>query len=232
MLIVSHRCLGFNASENSLTAFRAALNSTVDQIELDLRLTSDKQYVALHLPWFNSRHYMPQFISRTSIQEAREVGILTLQEIIEVYQNTSRRKMLRLEVKSPGQERELVQIIERSGLVDSICIASWSLQILHRCAEVNSSLQFSYSFIEGFPSAARLREILKINPHIRSVCMVPLWSRFIPEYLSSYAIPGCQLFIVESRVHLDLDLLKMRGVSGIFTKNPLDLTNGSQVATR
>jgi glycerophosphoryl diester phosphodiesterase len=225
MLIVSHRCLGFEASENSLRGFIGALGSAVDQIEIDLRLTLDNRYVALHLPYYFTRKGKVRLIARRSFQKARQDNILTLDEILDAYSSADSSKILRLEVKVSGQERELVQILENRGLINQVVIASWSLTILQKFAQINSALSLSYSFLEGVPLPFKLRRILNAHPNIRSICIVPLLSRVFPKLISRYVMPGCQLFIVSSPANSEITLLEASGVDGIFSQNPQALIN-------
>jgi len=48
MKIIAHRGASFAAPENTLAAFRLALDEGADGVELDVRLTADKRIIALH----------------------------------------------------------------------------------------------------------------------------------------------------------------------------------------
>jgi glycerophosphoryl diester phosphodiesterase len=220
MLIVSHRCLGFEASENSLRGFVGALSSAVDQIEVDLRLTCDNHYVALHLPYYFTRKGKIRLIAHRTFQKARRDNILTLDEILDAYVHSGCSKVLRLEVKVSGQEQELVRILEDRKLIGQVVVASWSCTILQQFAKISPALQLSYSFLECFISPSRLRRILNAHPFIKSICIVPLVSRLFPTYISRYVVPGCQLFMVSSATYSEVALLEANGVDGIFSQNP------------
>ncbi|TML76913.1 MAG: glycerophosphodiester phosphodiesterase, partial [Actinobacteria bacterium] len=48
MRVIAHRGASARAPENTLTAFRAALEAGADGVELDARLTADDVVVVLH----------------------------------------------------------------------------------------------------------------------------------------------------------------------------------------
>ena len=220
MQLVSHRCLGFESSENSVRGLVSGMRSAVDQIEVDLRLTSDNVFVALHLPYYFTRKGRLHLISRRTVRDAGKDNLPTLNEILDTFQAEGATKLLRLEVKVPGREMELIEELRRRNLLQSVVIASWSLRILERLREADREVRLCYSFIEGYPCPGRVRSIVSTRVNLDSLCIIPTISRFVPRFISRYLIEGVQLFVVGSPSPQQYAELEAAGVSGILTKTP------------
>jgi len=104
LCIVSHRCLGFGAPANSAAALSLALQSNVDEVELDFRLTKDGALVACHTPWYVTRTGRPYRISKLTLVQAVRLGCMPLPEALEIFAQLGAGKRLRLEMKSSGAE--------------------------------------------------------------------------------------------------------------------------------
>ena len=149
LCIVSHRCLGFGAPANSAAALSGALQSNVDEVELDFRLTKDGAFVAAHTPWHVTRTGRPYRISKLTLVQAVELGCMPLSEALEIFAHLGAGKRLRLEMKSSGAEATLLQTISDYGLLDRVVIVSWKRAALRTLRELSPSVSLSLSYILG-----------------------------------------------------------------------------------
>lgn len=149
LCVVSHRCLGFGAPANSSTALSRALQSDVDEVELDFRQTKDGEFVASHTPWYVTRAGRPYQISTLSFSQAVELGCLALSEALEIFSQLGAHKRLRIEMKNSGAEDKLLQSVSEYGLLDRVVIVSWKRMALRRLRELSPSVSLSLSYILG-----------------------------------------------------------------------------------
>ena len=146
MLIYSHRCLGFGKLENSIQALQAALFSTVDGIEFDVRLTKDHKWVTLHNPFFKSEERSVLRVhTKTYNQIKREVTLLDT--MLALFATHSKEKLLMIDVKDVGEEKQLVRMIQKYDLYDQITIIAWEPEILRRVYARDKDIKLGFSYI-------------------------------------------------------------------------------------
>ncbi len=218
LLQVSHRCLGFGSSENSLKGLISALHSGVAQVELDLRLTADSQHFALHMPYYFTRKGRLRWISKVNSQRALSDNLLPLGEILQAFEKNGQGKDLRLELKVAGQEKELLEQLETAGILKSVILASWNPTILNNLAQLNPQVRLAYSFLEHFTTPKQLLAQLKKLPPLDSLCILPLASRFSLKLLKPYLKSGCPLFVVGSFTSAQQAELLELGVRGVLAQ--------------
>lgn len=124
MLVAAHRGDSFNHYENTMGAFRAAIESGADMIETDVRLTKDGVLVLSHEENVYKATGVPGKISEMSFEELRKLNfggadefeqIPTLEEFMELISKTN--TLLNLEIKElymPGNEERCEKCVELS----------------------------------------------------------------------------------------------------------------------
>ncbi len=154
-LVIAHRGSSADAPENTLAAFRLAVEQAADAIELDVDLTCDGQVVVMH----------DATIDRTTDGHGR-VTDLTLAEIRrvdaggwksaafngervplleEVFEAVGQRVLINVEIKgmSPrgnGIEAKVAGLIEKHDLIDRVIISSFNPFILRRAKRISPRL--------------------------------------------------------------------------------------------
>ncbi len=73
--IISHRGSSYNAPENSIAAINLAWNQGVQKVEVDVRLTKDKQIVVFHDESLMRLANLPLYMSKTEFKLLRKVDI-------------------------------------------------------------------------------------------------------------------------------------------------------------
>src|SRR5262245_35483178 len=162
--VLAHRGASGSAPETTLAAYRLALQTKVDFLELDVQMTRDGEIVAIHDPrvdrttngkgriaertlqelrrldagsWFNARYpekARPEFVGER---------IPTLQEIIDVARPS--RAGLYREIKSPELypddfEARVVDLLRRNSFETRVLIQSFSARSLQKVATLAPSL--------------------------------------------------------------------------------------------
>ena len=127
-LAIAHRGYSRDGLENSLTAFRAALDLGCSYLETDINTTADGVAVVFHDATLDRTTDRQGAIARlpyAAVSAARIAGrerIVTLDEFI-VALPTAR---FNLDVKDAGSVGPVVEAIEKYGLHERVCVASFS----------------------------------------------------------------------------------------------------------
>ena len=126
MHIVAHRGATAHAPENTLEAFRAALQLGADAVELDVRLSADGVPVVYHYAYLHGGTDGSGPVWQRTLAELRDlrvggrdgVRIPMLEEVLEEFAGTG----LGLEIELKGPEPEAVGIV--GGLLETVR-AAW-----------------------------------------------------------------------------------------------------------
>jgi len=155
MRICAHRGASYYEPENTLRAFRRALEMGADRIEVDVRLTADWHVIALHDETVDrttngsgyARYLMLEEIRRLDAGKGERIP--TLMEIINLVKD---RADLLIDVKDLGMEDELAEIILNEDLIGDVVFIS-SLNVIRRLKEICSEFQICpyYKFVADDP---------------------------------------------------------------------------------
>ena len=152
MLNIAHRGASGTFPENTLSAFRAAIDAGADMCELDVQLTRDGAVVVIH----------DETVERTTDGKG-EVAELTLEELKrldagakfkggalkgeriptldEVFSVTSGKCGLNIELKAGGLEHQVAQIMQaRNAFGDSI-VSSFDWDYLKKIQQLHFNIR-------------------------------------------------------------------------------------------
>lgn len=112
MLILSHRGYHVNVPENTLEAFRAAIELGVDGIETDIRLTADGVAILFH------DHLAPDGreianLSHRAVNAAAGYAVPTVEQALELSVPDPSTFVWNLEVKTPAAIDPTIAIVQR-----------------------------------------------------------------------------------------------------------------------
>ena len=127
-LILGHRGAPREAPENTMRAFRLALEQGADGIELDVQASADGVAVILHddtLDRTTNAHGDVSLLSWAEISAARSEGepVPRLEEVAAWAAETG--AFLNVEIKRPGIEATALAVIERAGHTASTLFSSF-----------------------------------------------------------------------------------------------------------
>jgi|GEM_PF-4253970 len=146
--IITHRCRMYGP-ENSLAAFGEALDSAVDAIEIDVQLTKDKQFLLNHDAWYRDGRGKKHTIKRQLLVDAERCGRFSLDTALTLFKRYGAGKELQIDVKTHGQEAQLVELIRQHKLGSHVLIVSWSGKTLETVHKLDPKLKLSFSFAPG-----------------------------------------------------------------------------------
>jgi glycerophosphoryl diester phosphodiesterase len=230
----AHRGYSVKYPENTLPAFQAAISSGVDRIELDLRMSSDRQLVVIHDDTLNRttngsgpvKKYKLNDLKKLDAGEWKSsdykgVQIPTLEE---VFQLTKGICFVDIDLKDANAAQPMVKLAEKMNMVNQIVITGKIPECTAAIRQENPSVTMFYEFSD---------EIVKNDP------------KLAVKKIREYQLPGCIInfnaansgFIRECKLHgLSIlvwgvlkkeDMIKMinLGVDSIMTDDIALLNN-------
>ena len=155
MRICAHRGASYYEPENTLRAFKRALEMGADRIEVDVRLTADGHIIALHDETVDRTTNGSGYARDMTLEEIKRLDagkgerIPTLREIIDLVRD---RADLLIDVKDHGMEDKLAETILNEGLIEDVVFIS-SLSIIRRLKEICNEFQICpyYRFVADDP---------------------------------------------------------------------------------
>lgn len=155
MKFYAHRGVMAQNPENTMSAFRAAVDAKADGIEADVHMTKDGELVLIHDETIDRTTDGQGRVTEMTLSELRKVNagvtfaiheqIPTLDELLELCRDTPIR--LNLEVKTdieryPGIEERLIDVIRRRGVSEEqIVISSFNHMTLKRLKEMAPEIE-------------------------------------------------------------------------------------------
>ncbi len=165
-LVFGHRGASFYAPMNTLPAFELALQQGAAGIELDVRLTQDKQMVIIHDADVNHTTNGEGQVSQLTFDQIRAldagawkdekfrgVQIPTLDEVFDL---VGGKFLINVEIKaeevrSDGVEALVADSIRRHGLADSVFVSSFNPLTLRRFRPLFPEVALGFLHAEDTP---------------------------------------------------------------------------------
>jgi len=144
-LVLGHRgCAGLE-SENTVRAFRKALDLEVDLIEFDVRMTRDGELVVIHDPKVDRTTNGKSYVRDFTFGEIRKLNagknkkIPSLKEAIELLKKE--KPVIVIEIKEPETTEKILKIIKKRGLEDNILIVSFWHDVLKKIKKITPGIK-------------------------------------------------------------------------------------------
>ncbi|MGN0327410.1 MAG: glycerophosphodiester phosphodiesterase family protein [Lachnospira sp.] len=156
--ISAHRGYSVAAPENTLAAFREAIDSMADEIELDVQMTKDGILVVMHDSSAYRTCGVDRNISDMTYKEVRQLDagfwygeefvgerVPSLAEVLELAKG---KIDLNIEIKADNNKqtiaKKVVKLIKRYGMEESCVITSFDYDILKEVKAVDKDIQVGY----------------------------------------------------------------------------------------
>jgi glycerophosphoryl diester phosphodiesterase len=227
--IIAHRGVTYTGfPENSLPGFRAAVEEGYEGVELDVRLSKDKEVVVFHDIRLERLTKDGRGMVRTkTLDQLRtlrlksqmvDTGIPTLKEALELFRHT--RMMINIEIKSEmpmrGRiEERVLDLIHRAGLARQIVISSFNPLVINKVQKLDSHIRTGFIYEKRLPN---------FNQRLARGLIVDSWhpnfKGVTGRVLERARQAGCRLY--PWTVNLEKDILRMieLGVDGVITDCP------------
>ena len=126
--IIAHRGFKKKYPENTMLAFRKAIEAKADYIELDVHFSADEEIVVIHNRATGHVANKDLVVKETNLNvlKSLDVGegekIPTLQEVIDLCKG---KIGINIEIKVLGMAESIVKLVEKNGMIDDIIISSF-----------------------------------------------------------------------------------------------------------
>ena len=225
MLNIAHRGASGTFPENTLSAFRAAIDAGADMCELDVQLTRDGAVVVIH----------DETVDRTTDGEG-EVAALTLEEIQrldagakfkggtvkgervptldEVFAVTSGKCGLNIELKGGGVEAQVAAVMQaRNAFADSI-VSSFNWDYLKKIQTLHFNIRVAL-LAEEKPVDLMMNAVA-----MRAHAINPRWDMVTADLCKAAHERGLKVYTWTVDADARMRALAECGVDGIMTNYP------------
>lgn len=142
--VVGHRGAAGHEPENTLRSFRRAIELGADWIELDVRMSKDGVLMVMHDETVDRTTDGTGEVAMLTLNELKRLDagkgekIPMLQEVIDLAKGKAK---IDIEIKNKGIERDVVDIIDRNGIVRKCMVSSFKPDIIKKVKELNEDIK-------------------------------------------------------------------------------------------
>lgn len=229
-LIIAHRGASGDAPENTLAAFRLAMDQGADMIELDLHQSKDGVLVICHDLKLYRTARVKKTIKQLTLKELKrlDVGrwfhprfsgetIPTLEEVLKLTENHIR---LNIEIKQgspfyPGIEERLVELLESSRMLESVQVSSFDDHALDTVRVLNPKVSIGVLAERG-----DIKQLIRKASDL-SASSLNLYTRLVtPALIQEAHRHKLQVYVYTINQVRLINYYLLMGVDGIFTNFP------------
>ena len=228
--IFAHRGASGYAPENTLEAFRLAMEQGADGIELDVHLTKDGEVVVIHDETLNRtsngqgkvRDYtleeLKKFSFHNHMEKYQGVQIPTLKEALNLVKNS--RIKVNIELKTgiywyEGIEEKTMDIVKTMGMEDRVIYSSFNHYSIQKVLEQNSDAETAYLFSDvplNMEKYAKDTGVKGLHPAVYHLKMA--------DFLETYMKSGLKVRVWTVNNKEDMKMFIDAGVDAIITNYP------------
>lgn len=172
VLNIAHRGSRYRSPENTIASFQKAVMEGADYLELDVRLSGDGCVVVSHDARLNRTSNRSGRIRRQNISELKTLDfgawfhedfknetMPTLQEVLDTFPEIG----LNIEIKAPGMEHQIVQLLGGYKHRKDLIISSFFLNILKRVQSLDSTLPLGLIISQHFGWQRKIRRCKELG---------------------------------------------------------------------
>ena len=144
MMIMGHRGAAALEPENTLRSIERAVEIGVDAVEIDVRLSKDRELVVIHDSTVDRTTNGSGPVSGYSLDDLKKLDagggqtIPTLQEVMELIGHEVK---LVIELKEEETERMVVELIKRNNLDDNVYVISFWHELVKTVKVIESCIK-------------------------------------------------------------------------------------------
>ncbi|MFB5677955.1 glycerophosphodiester phosphodiesterase [Paenibacillus terreus] len=226
----AHRGASGTCPENTMAAFRRALELGATGIETDVQRTRDGRLVLIHDEYLLRTTGDERLVEEVTVEEVRELDagswfgeafkgekLPFLEELLDLVSGTD--IILNLELKNSirpysGMEEQVIAAVKKAGLEEQVLISSFNHYSLAECKKIAPEIQTGVLYIEGLYQPweyARTFGATALHPYKEAVT---------PEWVAAAAEAGIVYNPFTVNEAEEMKSLIAAGVNGIITDYP------------
>lgn len=224
--ITAHRGDSHSAPENTLSAFKKAMDNMADYIELDVRQTKDGKIVVMHDNSTFRTTGVARKVGEMTLDEIKQLDagsffdesyageeIPTLDEVLELVNG---KIMVNIEIKTADTDQniaqEVVKVIDSYDAQDKVVITSFDYHALQQVKQWNPDIQVGYILSVAYGDFYNMDgvDFFSMNASFLSI-------RLVDAIHNS----GKQVYAWTVNNEASIKNLSNKGVDNIITDNPV-----------
>jgi len=235
-LIIAHRGYRAKYPENTLGAFKAALEAGAAMIELDVSLSYDRKLVVIHDATLQRTTNGNGPVNGLTLEELKQLDAGSwfhndfagerLPELIEVLELVDGRALLNIEIKSNAYEpnhpldaieRQVLQLMRQKKARDYILISSFNIFILEQLAKFKDAPPLA--LISKSPAD---RHTVEMCTRIDAYSWHPEYLVLTRDQIDMMHAAGIRVFPYNMKSQAEFNRMLSMGVDGVITNDPVE----------
>ena len=219
VLKIAHRGASNYGPENTIEAFKKAVEMKVDVVEFDLHRTRDGKFVVMHDFDVNRTTDGTGMIKDLLFEELRKFRgvngevIHTLQEVLDILKDKC---ICKIDVKVKGIEKELINIIKKNNLENSVIITSRIFSVVkkikQKCPEIKTEL--------GGYGHKKIDKMIKRAKSVNANIISPFYTIATKELIKAAHKNKFEVHVWTVDDKRTIERMKNIGVDGITSNYP------------
>lgn len=219
--IIAHRGASAHAPENTLAAFRKAMEARADGIELDVHLSADGMVVVIHDADLSRTTNGSGKVHQTTLAELQKLDaggepVPLLEEVLQILDDNT---FLNIELKGNHNQlpAEVVQLVEKYKKESQVVYSSFNPRLLKKLNQIAPQSAVGLLLLPGFPGKL-IQSIFETRLNLWS--LHPHFSMVDKPYMRRAKQKGLRVFTYTVNHPEDVKRLLNDGIDGIITDNP------------
>lgn len=215
-LLIAHRGASAYEPENTLAAFRKAIDMGCDAIEFDVRFTKDGIPIVIHDEDLKRVAGIDKKVRELTLNEIREVVVMEREHIPtvdEVLSEVKGKTVIFMEIKDLVNEEYIVKMLKDHNVIDHTLVISFNYEYLRKIRALDNSIEIGLlTYIRPLP--------IDIAVKLKAMAILPRYDLVTPNVVRK--VHSKKLRIYTWTVNDVSIALKMKnyGVNGIATDDP------------
>ena len=233
--IIAHRGYRAKYPENTLTAFRAALDAGVDMIELDVLLSKDRKMVVIHDPALERTTNGKGPVGELRLAELKDLDagswfdpqfagerVPTLEEVLDLVNGQVpvnieiKRAVYEPEAPPDAIEKQVVDLVRRKRMTNLVLISSFEWRVLQNVSESEEAP--AVALLSRYPDEDNHLEVCR---KLRAFSWHPSFLEVKREHVAEMHEAGIMVFPYNADTREDVQRMLDLEVDGVITSDPL-----------
>ncbi|MCS7111855.1 MAG: glycerophosphodiester phosphodiesterase [Ignisphaera sp.] len=215
-LLVAHRGASAYEPENTLAAFRRAIDMGCDAIEFDVRFTNDGIPIVVHDEDLKRVAGMDRRVRELTLSEIRGVMVMGRERIPtldEVLSEVGRRVVVFMEIKELHDEGYIVRMLKSYDVMDHSLVISFNYEYLKRIKDLDRSVEIGLlTYMRPLPIDKAVK--------LKAMAILPRYNLVTPNVIREAHSKRLKIYTwTINDVSIALKM-KSYGVDGIATDDP------------
>ncbi len=224
LLNIGHRGASGNFPENTLSSFRAAIESGADMCELDVQMTRDGVAVVIHDETVDRTSDGHGPVAAMTLAELKRLDagawfdrkfagerIPTLDEVLAAVKD---RCTLNIELKAKNSEQQVCELMRSHRVLDTSMISSFEWELLWRAREIEPAIRI------GLLASKKPQQLIAEAIARRVAAINPLFGLATPALCEQAHRNGLKVYVWTVDAPAAMRALAHNGVDGIMTNYP------------